>query len=168
MTKVAIPTSVLDAQGGIVTNEGARFRSAGTPLATRPLQLVKWYLMVKGKRKLSNPDLDIDKIRILDSAVMVSDNDLLRTDDQSEKHRMLARNYSDKAAAYDMETAGVFNWGQENSHFPPAVVIKGLSDFGLTDKSDDANRTIAARNAMQISLDFIALSIGHAPVAGAT
>lgn len=168
LTKVAIPTSVLDLQGGIVTNEGGAFRSAGTPLATKPLQLVKWYLMKKGKRKLSNPDSDIDKINILDNAVMVSDNDLLRTDDRREKHRMLARNYSDKAVAYDMETAGIFNWGQENPHFPPAVVFKGLSDFGKTDKSDDDNRTIAARNAMKISLDFIALSIEHVPLVGAS
>lgn len=161
LTKVAIPTSVLDLQLGVVTNDGTHTRAAGPSLATKPLQLVKWYLMHKGKRKLSTPGQEIDQIKILDNAIMVADNLLLKVDDPNERHRVLARNYSDKAVAYDMETAGVVNWGQENPHFPAAVVIKGLSDFGYSNKTDDDNRTIAAKNAMKISLDFIRLSIEH-------
>lgn len=161
LTKVVIPTSVLDTQLGVETNTGSTLRAAGHSFAQKPLQLVKWYLMLRGKRKLSSPGADVDDIKVMDNIAMVSNNDLLKTDNMDVQARTLARNYSDKAVAYDMETAGVVNWGHENPHFPAAVVIKGLSDLGLANKVDDENRKIAARNAMRISLDFIELSMSH-------
>ena len=118
------------------------------------VQLIRWYLAMRDPGRTEG-------VSIIDNAIMVSDNDLLRVDSQTEEHRALASQYSDKAVAYDMETAGVANWGYQNAHFPPAVVVKGLSDFGRSDKSDDDNRTVAARNAIAVSLDFIRISSRH-------
>lgn len=98
------------------------------------------------------------KIEIVDNATMVSDNDLMRVDALNEEHRALARQYSDKAIAYDMETAGVANWAYQNPHLTTAAVIKGMSDLGMANKADDNNRTVAARNAIAVSLDFIRIS----------
>lgn len=121
--------------------------------------LVRWYLAMRDRSVTPG-------IEIIDNAIMVSDNVLLRVDSPNEEHRALARAYSDKAVAYDMETAGVANWAYQNPKLTTAVVIKGLSDFGRSDKTDDDNRTVAAKNAIAVSLDFIRVSSGHASQTG--
>ena len=151
LTKVVMPTSALDMQIWRKTNDGRTSRAEGRPMPPGAVQLIRWYLAMRDSSLTEG-------VSIIDNAIMVSDNDLLRVDSPSEEHRALASQYSDKAVAYDMETAGVANWGYQNSHFPPAVVVKGLSDFGRSDKSDDNNRTVAARNAIAVSLDFIRIS----------
>lgn len=161
LTKVTIPLTVLDTQNKVNTEKELLLRTSGGSMAVLPQQLVRWYLTFKKKRILESPGLDIDNIKVLDNQVMVSDNDLMRNSNSQELHRTLARAFSDKAIGYDMETAGVFAWGNENLSAPPAVVIKGLADRGAFDKMDDDNRTKAAENAMRISLDFIELSSNH-------
>lgn len=151
---VVLPISSLDMQLWKRENEGRTPRSDGQKMPTRSINLIRWYLAMRGRTT-------DDDIKIIDNAVMVSDNDLLRVDSPSEDHRQLASRYSDKAVVYDMETAGVVNWGHQNPQFPPAVVIKGLSDFGRSSKSDDENRYRAAKNAIKISLDFIRVSSKH-------
>ena len=120
------------------------------------IQLIRWSLATRDPSRT-------ERVAIIDNAIMVSDNDLLRIDSQDEEHRALARKYSDKAVTYDMETAGVADWGDQNAHFPSAIVVKGLSDFGKSDKADDNSRSLAARNAIAVSLDFIRVSSKHAP-----
>jgi hypothetical protein len=125
------------------------------------VQLIRWYLAMRDKT--ANPGIEI-----VDNATMVSDNDLLRVDALNEEHRALARQYSDKAIAYDMETAGVANWAYQNPHLTTAAVIKGMSDLGMSNKSDDENRSVAAKNAIAVSLEFIRISSRHASQAGKT
>lgn len=155
LTKVVLPTSSLDMQIWRRTNDGRTPRSEGRPMPGGTVQLIRWYLAMRDHSRAEG-------VSIIDNAIMVSDNDLLRVDSPNEEHRALAKQYSDKAVAYDMETAGVANWGYQNAHFPSVVVVKGLSDFGKSDKSDDNNRLIAAQNAIAVSLDFIRVSSRHA------
>jgi len=157
LTKVVLPTSALDMQIWRRSNEGRSARAEGRPMPPSTIQLIRWYLALRGSTHKGSP-------HIIDNAIMVSDNDLLRVDSKSEEHRSLAHQYSDKAIAYDMETAGVANWGYQNPQFPPAVVIKGLSDFGRSNKADDENRIFAARNAIEVSLDFILVSSRHGSI----
>ncbi len=118
LTKVVLPMSALDMQIWRRSNDVRSPRAEGRPMPPRTIQLIRWYLGLRDTNHTGSPE-------IIDNAIMVSDNDLLRVDSQREEHRLLAQHYSDKAIAYDMETAGVANWGYQNPQFPPAVVIKG-------------------------------------------
>lgn len=159
LRKVVLPVSVLDMQIWRKSNEGRTPRSEGQAMPMGAVQLIRWYLAIRDRK--ANPEIEIS-----DNVTMVSDNDLLRVDGLTEEHRALASKYSDKAVAYDMETAGVANWAYQNPQLTTTVVIKGMSDLGMANKSDDENRLIAARNAIAVSLDFIRISSRHESPSG--
>lgn len=155
LTKVVLPVVALDMQQSVHSTRGDAVRSKAPELRPDALDLVRWYLAVRKKRELSEQEDPTNGIKIIDNAVMVSDNTLMRDGRPEEKHRKLAREFSTKAVALDMETAGAFRWAQINGHHPPTVVVKGMSDLGKSNKRDDDNRYLAGMNAMRVSLDFI-------------
>ena len=155
LTRVVIPVAALDMQQTVQTVNGIKSRSKAPELRESGLQMVKWYLVERARRKGREESHATDDVKIVDNVVMVSDNVLLRDGRPEERHRAAAKAYSTQAIALDMETAGVFRWAEMNPHHPPAVVIKGMSDAGKASKKDDENRRVAGMNSMRISLDFI-------------